>query len=83
MAVCISVLLTLLAIIQADSRASLREDRSYKQYAGASDSHSFRLVTDLTNPKRYNRLVRPVLNDTSPVDVTMKMNLYQIIDVVS
>ncbi len=82
MTVCILVLLTLLAMIQADIRASLREDKSYKQYAGASDSHAFRLIRDLTDPKRYNRLVRPVQNDISPVDVTMKMNLYQIVDVV-
>lgn len=42
-----------------------------------------RLVRDMTERLDYDARVRPVADYSLPINVTLRMNLYQIVDVVS
>lgn len=44
--------------------------------------HHKRLVKDLLEKRDYDPRVRPVTHHNTPVNVTIRMNLYQIVDVV-
>ena len=47
----------------------------------ASDE-SYALLEDLFEKKKYNKYVRPVLNESTPVNIRMELYLSQINDVV-
>jgi hypothetical protein len=42
-----------------------------------------RLIRHLLNPDRYDKKIRPVRNISHAITVTLRMNLYMILDVVS
>jgi hypothetical protein len=42
-----------------------------------------KLIRHILRSSKYDKRARPVSGDNMPVNVTVRMNLYQVIDVVS
>lgn len=48
-----------------------------------ASNEQFQLISDLFDPSRYNDIVRPVMNESDSVLVSVEVTLDQISDVVS
>ena len=48
-----------------------------------ASEEQYRLINDIFHKKGYNKVIRPVINETTPIFITTELYLSQINDVVS
>ncbi len=74
--------MALFPILESQGAAGVPADAAARDRRWVGQFPHVRLMHDLLNPADYDRRVRPVRNNSRPVMVQIRWNLYQIVDVV-